>query len=1081
LTAQERENARREFWTKLISNESAASQAEGLQVLLSIGDMQTGNRLDGAPAYDKQSLAFLETFPSEQVAASGEIASKVPGGRSPTRHGRHAAPRPAYLDRRGARFVLFSAIGGFVFLMGLGLQAVLTGSWHVPPVVSYAIQAVVSVEASFLLNRWLTWRDRGTPFWLAFARFNLQKTVTIALNLALYAGLIRLGMNYLIANIVLTAVFTVVNYVAGDRLVFIPGTTQSAEPATPAAPMLVRKHPLPEVSIVIPCRGNENTIAAAVQSLLHQDYPCIREITLIGSPGDSTWNGLAGITDPRVSIWEVETPPGVRDANFKRDAAVRMTSGELVALVDSDIVLPPDWMSRAVAALKESGASCVTGGMKSLHDSFWGRYTDSTWIGAKTPRIKESYTVTSSDFGIRGHKPPILANVLFTPELYKRCPIDPSWSHGSYEDYEWFWRVTKAGYQIRVCLDLFGWHDHRRGWRPLVREYRRSSRGCAYFIRAHTDSPLAKRRLRQAIVLPLAACLGAISATAATAYGYGSAVAGLILGCAAVIAVHQVVRSRSLESVVYPVVGITLGLVFTSGLVTNLIQSDPRSAVNPVTVFPTDGLQETQPADYPWRRRQRRLVLLSTLAFITALVVGTGLRLWHLGVSPAWLWDEAVYYRVSVNVQHGLLTEHSVFGVYPPEPFLYQPPFYFLLLSRWFDIIGASIYSARLLGVIMTAAMQVALFRLLWKIHGSAVALFAIIPVIFDGWLIYIERASYIENTLMLLVVASFLMYQRAIERQSWQRFAIAGAAVGFTASFKQTGVYVLLAVLVCWLIMRRAHKGHLILLGTALSLIVTYVVVMVVLFDPRGYDYYIGQSTTQVRRVLGLQHSGGTLTSLGSALHLLAAQYKFFIPSAVLALVAFFIVAYRIVQCCRDRSWKPVQGNALLFSWLVTGMVVFGFSTLKFPQYFALILIPAYCFLWTELAQWQWRRALRGAAMAAATVAGLGSFLLTVPVFSVNTLAQVQQYAATQIPPDRVVVTEQSIGDLIQQPWCTVEEATACVNAATYAITWRTYLQSSFTEGDSAFRQLMKGAVPIRSFSGAVGTATVWKLRLGS
>ena len=131
--------------------------------------------------------------------------------------------------------MVFSAIGGTVFLMGLGLQALLTGRWHVPPVASYLIQAVVSVEASFLLNRWLTWRDRSTRFWLAFVRFNAQKTVTIALNLALYAGLLRLGMNYLVANVVLTAVFTVVNYVAGDRLVFIPGRTRTAEPAAPAA------------------------------------------------------------------------------------------------------------------------------------------------------------------------------------------------------------------------------------------------------------------------------------------------------------------------------------------------------------------------------------------------------------------------------------------------------------------------------------------------------------------------------------------------------------------------------------------------------------------------------------------------------------------------------------------------------------------------------------------------------------------------------------------------------------------------------------------------------------------------------
>ena len=224
----------------------------------------------------------------------------------------------------------------------------------------------------------------------------------------------------------------------------------------------------------------------------------------------------------------------------------------------------------------------------------------------------------------------------------------------------------------------------------------------------------------------------------------------------------------------------------------------------------------------------------------------------------------------------------------PWEPFLYQPPFYFLLLSRWFSIIGASIYHARLLGVILTAAMQAVLFRLLWKIHGSAVALFAIIPVIFDGWLMYIERVSYMENALMLLIVAGLLLYQRALEKPSWQRFAIAGAAIGFAGSFKQTGVYVLLAVLLCWLVIRRAHKGHLVLLGVALAVIVAYIVVMVRLFDPPGHDWYIGQSTTQVRRVLGLQHSGGTLTSPGGALHLLAAQYKFFIPSVLLALAAF-------------------------------------------------------------------------------------------------------------------------------------------------------------------------------------------------
>ena len=88
--------------------------------------------------------------------------------------------------------------------------------------------------------------------------------------------------------------------------------------------------------------------------------------------------------------------------------------------------------------------------------------------------------------------------------------------------------------------------------------------------------------------------------------------------------------------------------------------------------------------------------------------------------------------------------------------------------------------------------------------------------------------------------------------------------------------------------------------------------------------------------------------------------------------------------------------------SWLVTGIVVFGFSSLKFPQYFALILIPAYCFFWSEVARWNWRGAWKSTAMTALSWPGLGSFLLTVPAFSVNALAEVQQYAAAQIPAER-------------------------------------------------------------------------------
>ncbi len=516
-------------------------------------------------------LRQVRVTPDDQ-SANGGLSGRTAGSAS---RGRHAAPVPPS-EGHGKRFSTFSAIGAAVFVLGVALQAVLTGRLKVPALGSYLVQAVVSVEISFLLNRWLTWRDRDTPFWHAFVRFNIQKTVTIALNFALYAGLLRLGFNYLIANIVLTIVFTVVNYAAGDKLVFSPRKARSeevaaAEPRT--APLPAIQLSGPPVSVVIPCRNNAATIGDAIESLLDQDYPNLSEIILIGGPDDTTWDGLSGIDDPRLTLIERAAPPGVRDANFKRDVGIKMVGSDLVALVDSDIVLPSDWMSSAVSALEESGVSCVTGGMKSIHSSFWGRYTDNTVIGAKTPRIAASYLVTHENFGARGRKPPITANALFTRELYDRCAIDATWSHGSLEDYEWFWRVVRSGYSILVSRDLYGWHYHRRGIRALVKEYRRSARGCAYFIKAHLDCPFAKRRLRQAVFIPLGAAIGTAALGMAATRGEGTTVAALILGCMGLLAAQQILRLRRFEAVAYPMVGLALGFVYTAGLVTTLLRA----------------------------------------------------------------------------------------------------------------------------------------------------------------------------------------------------------------------------------------------------------------------------------------------------------------------------------------------------------------------------------------------------------------------------------------------------------------------------------------------------------------------------
>ncbi len=60
------------------------------------------------------------------------------------------------------------------------------------------------------------------------------------------------------------------------------------------------------------------------------------------------------------------------------------------------------------------------------------------------------------------------------------------------------------------------------------------------------------------------------------------------------------------------------------------------------------------------------------------------------------------------------------------------------------------------------------------------------VTLAFDGWLLFVQRVSYVENTLMAIIVAGFLLYERALRRPPARRFALAGAMFGFAAVYAQ-------------------------------------------------------------------------------------------------------------------------------------------------------------------------------------------------------------------------------------------------------------------------------------------------------
>lgn len=328
------------------------------------------------------------------------------------------------------------------------------------------------------------------------------------------------------------------------------------------------------VSVIVPVKDSGRTILGTVESLLTQDYPGPLEVLLVGDVGDSTWEPIRElIGEGSVRVVEVEATTGGRDANAKRNAGLAVAGGDVLALTDSDMVLPRDWVSAGVALLERH--ACVAGPMESVSDDFWGRYVDTNPFAGKTPRMTQDYVTCRNSFDGR-RKPPITANVLFTRELYARVGgLDAAFVH-SYEDYEWFQRIVDAGFDV-LCTDrLRALHHHRQGLRQLVREYHRSGRGCAMFVRKHPHSSFGRNRLGHLGWLLAIVVLALVEAAALVLAGGDVAVelvpvqAGLALVGAALLAATCARRVGTATALAFPFATLVLGVSFSSGLLRGL-------------------------------------------------------------------------------------------------------------------------------------------------------------------------------------------------------------------------------------------------------------------------------------------------------------------------------------------------------------------------------------------------------------------------------------------------------------------------------------------------------------------------------
>ena len=117
----------------------------------------------------------------------------------------------------------------------------------------------------------------------------------------------------------------------------------------------------PLVSVIIPARNEQGSIATTVRSLLGQTYASIEVIVVNDRSTDATAEILSAFDDPRLTvITGVEPEAGWLGKPWALHQGSRRARGGLLLFADADILYAPEAVAAAVAELQRSGASMIT-------------------------------------------------------------------------------------------------------------------------------------------------------------------------------------------------------------------------------------------------------------------------------------------------------------------------------------------------------------------------------------------------------------------------------------------------------------------------------------------------------------------------------------------------------------------------------------------------------------------------------------------------------------------------------------------------------------------------------------------------
>lgn len=215
---------------------------------------------------------------------------------------------------------------------------------------------------------------------------------------------------------------------------------------------LVENAQAPGISVIVPSYNSERTIATCLQALLQQDCAAPFEIILVDSSVDRTPE-IVRAQFPQVRFFHLKekTLPGIA-----RNHGIAQARGEIIALTDSDCIVPRDWL-QAIAAAHTSEYHVIGGGVRNAFP----------WH----PISIAEFFLEFREFSVHSRRREI--DILPTNNLSVRRAIFERFGLFSdlraSEDVVFIHQLRKHGVKVLFEPRIYIRHLNRRAWAPFLR------------------------------------------------------------------------------------------------------------------------------------------------------------------------------------------------------------------------------------------------------------------------------------------------------------------------------------------------------------------------------------------------------------------------------------------------------------------------------------------------------------------------------------------------------------------------------------------------------------------------------------